>query len=154
MEKGWSLEKVKWSKLPTKLVKEKAWSHVEFNMVAAKVIPAKPGIYFACAAPMGRRRSEVQSGNDLFGWLYNVIYIGISGNLRQRFQDHCNQPKDEIRMARQCFTNNLEFWFTTKLELDEINPLEKQFQECFGPPACDRIGGGIILAKIGNSTPA
>ena len=140
MKHGWALEKQEWDHL-FKVVSETLWSKIQLNQLYRDSIPKSPGVYAIC----GRIPNFNQC---LFKDLYNILYAGQSNSLYRRFLEHCNQPKREIEMARQCFGDSLEYWYTV-VDPDRIDELETRLIECFGPPA-NRIQGRTILARIGS----
>ena len=144
MKHGWTLKKQDWDHL-RKILSETCWSKTKFDQLYRDSIPKSPGVYAIC--------SRIPDFNQpLFKDLYNIIYTGKSKSLYRRFLEHCHQPKREIKMARQCFGDSLEYWYTVE-DPNRIDELEACLIECFGPPA-NRRGRQIILGKIGRARPA
>ena len=151
MRYGWSLSKDDWHMLPNTLVKGDSWRSVQFNIADKNSVPACSGIYIICTLPPERRRGGVSSPNDLFGLLYMAIYVGQSENLKQRFHQHCTDPKAEIQDSRECYEDSMEFWFT-RVDVDQLDVIESQLIGCLGPPA--NAVKGVIFAKIQHPIPA
>ena len=59
--------------------------------------------------------------------------MGISDNLRRRFKNH--QKKDELKIARECFGNDMDFLFL-KIEPYDEQDIKIRFEQpminCFG----------------------
>lgn len=146
MRHGWTLKQHEWDCL-LPVIRGTQWSKTWLHPLYQDSIPECLGVYAICATPRIRNLDQ-----DLFNSLYNVIYIGKvdKGTLHRRFLQHCNQPKPDIVMAKRCFGNNLEYWYT-EVDLDRINELEARLIGCFGPPA-NRISG--IAARLGSPRPA
>ena len=135
MRYGWTLQKEEWDLLP-QVIEGTRWSKTKLGQLYRDRVPKRSGVYVICVKiPRFNQR--------LFKTLYNVIYVGKAdkGNLHDRFLYHCNNPKPELVMARQCFGNNLEYWFT-EVSPDQASELEARLIDCFGPPA-NRIRGHI-----------
>lgn len=151
MRYGWSLAEEDWRLLPSELVTGKVWRSVQFTVADANSVPTHPAVYLICTYPPGRRRGDQISPNDLFGLLYTAIYIGKSENLRQRFYQHCANPRAEIQKSRECFEDSLEFWFT-RVDADQLDTIESLLIECLGPPA--NTLRGVITARLESPIPA
>ena len=153
VKKGWTLEKSLWEKIPKNLRRDgKKWRSVLFNSLEASVVPPKPGIYLLCSSPPDRSRLLKISSRDLFGLLYTPIYIGRTENLQRRFKNHTKTPPPDIKQARECFTNNIYFWWT-ELDKSLIVDVERDFIDCLGPPA-NKKEGDTIQGKIQDPVPA
>lgn len=148
---GWSLERSIWSHVPADLVKGRQWRWVQFAVAEANSVPTVAGVYVVCACPPGRHRSTSALPNDLFSLLYTAIYVGRTNNLRTRFTQHCQNPKPEIRLSRECFSDSLEFWFH-RLDPGILIETEACLIECFGPPA--NAVRGAITARMRDPMPA
>ena len=146
MRHGWTLKKHGWDRLHT-VIRETQWSKTRLDPLYCDSIPESLGVYAICVTP-----GMPNLNHGLLNALYNVIYIGKvdRGTLNRRFLQHCNQPKPDIAMAKRCFGNHLEYWYT-EVELNRINELEALLIGCFGPPA-NRISG--IGARLGVPRPA
>ena len=142
MQHGWTLEKQEWEHLS--MVSGTHWSKTKFNSLYRESVPESPGVYAICSEPPAFTQSFIKT-------LYNIIYVGKSKSLRRRFLEHCNRPKLEIEMAKHCFGDNLEYWFT-EVSLDQIDELEARLIDCFGPPA--NLVRGHIPARIESPSPA
>ena len=128
MRHGWTLEKQEWDILP-QVIDGTNWSKARLDQLYRDYVPKRPGVYAICV-----KIPHFNQGP--FKWLYNVIYVGKAdkGNLHDRFLYHCNNPKQELVMARQCFGDNLEYWFT-EVSPAQVAELEARLIKCFGPPA-------------------
>ena len=142
MRYGWTLEKQEWLQLS--IISGTRWSKTEFDSRNRGKIPQSSGVYAICSSPPDFTQSLIKA-------LYNIIYVGKSKSLRRRFLEHCNRPKLEIEMAKHCFGDNLEYWFT-EVSLDQIDELEARLIDCFGPPA--NLVRGHIPARIESPNPA
>ena len=145
MRHGWTLKKQEWDILP-QIVDGTSWSKTRLAQLYRDHVPKCSGVYIICVKIPYLNQSP-------FKLLYNVIYVGKAdkGNLRDRFLYHCNNPKQELAMARECFGDNLEYWFT-EVSSDQAAELEARLIDCFGPPA-NRIRGHIP-ARILSPRPA
>lgn len=145
MQHGWTLEKQKWDQLLT-VVSGTRWSKTQLNQLYRDNVPEGPGVYAICV----KLRTSNFSPN-LFKTLYEIIYVGKSSSLQNRFLGHCRRPERGIEQAKECFGDNFEYWYT-EIDPNRIDELETHLIECFGPPA-NRISGRI-RARIGNPRPA
>ena len=144
MKHGWTLKKQEWDHL-RKILSETCWLKTKFGQLYRDSIPKSPGVYAIC--------SKIPGFNQpLFKDLYNIIYAGRSNSLHRRFLDHCNRPERKLEMARQCFGDSLEYWYTV-VDTDRIKEFETRLIDCFGPSA-NSIRGQTIPARIGSPRPA
>src|SRR5262245_9721589 len=127
MRYGWTLERLEWDRL-IKVANGTSWFHVRLAPLYRDSAPENAGVYAICARiPFLTQRP--------FEVLYNVIYIGKDGSsLRRRFLEHCRVPKQEIAQAKQCFSDNLDYWYTA-VDSNYIDNLEACLIECLGPTA-------------------
>ena len=79
-----------------------------------------------------------------FEALTDVIYVGRSSNLRNRYENHLNTPSAKVRAARSTYADSLRFWFL-QLPEDQITMVEGILIDCFGPPANDKPGDSISV---------
>ena len=145
MQHGWTLEKQKWDQLLT-VVSGTRWAKTQLNQLYRDSVPKGPGVYAICV-----KLSPPNFNESLFKALYEIIYVGQSNSLQNRFLVHCRRPDRGIEQAKKCFGDNFEYWYT-EVNPNRIDELETRLIECFGPPA-NRISGRI-RAKIGNPRPA
>lgn len=145
MPHGWTLQKQEWDLLP-QVVDGTRWSKTRLTQLHRDYVPKQSGVYVICV-------KIPYFNQSLFKSLYNIIYVGKAdrGTLHDRFLYHCNNPKPELVMAKQCFGDNLEYWFT-EVSPNKVPELEARLIDCFGPPA-NRIRGHIP-ARVGNPRPA
>ncbi len=149
MRYGWSLEKTAWAILADDLLYGDIWQYVQLDMTNVDAIPRDAGVYLVCTLVPGRRRSSKVSPNDLFGYLYTSVYVGVSTNLQERFKSHCRRPDELMEKSKECFGDGLDYWFT-KLKPSIIEDIEVHLIDCLGPPA-NKIRGslrGKTLAPI------
>ena len=139
MRYGWSIERDHWDDIPKEALKSDKWRSVNVSSLERNRVPESPGVYLFCSNPPGRSRKKKVKDTDLFGVLYNVLYVGKATNLRTRFLSHCNNPAEDILKSRACFPEGLEFWFMS-LSKDQIDATESVLIRCFGPPA-NRVSG-------------
>ena len=141
MRHGWTLEKQEWDILP-QIIEGTSWSKTRLAQLYRDQVPKSSGVYIICVKIPRFNQSPFKS-------LYNVIYVGKAdrGTLYDRFLYHCNNPKPELVLARQCFGDNLEYWFT-EVSTNKASELEARLIDCFGPPA-NRIRGHIP-ARVGS----
>ena len=146
MQHGWTLDKQKWEHLLT-VISGTRWSKAQLNRLHRDSIPASSGVYAICV------KLESSDFNQclLFKALYEIIYVGRSTSLHRRFLDHCSNPERGMKLAKECFGDDFEYWYT-EVNPDRINELEARLIECFGPPA-NRIRGHIPV-QIGQLRPA
>ena len=137
MRYGWQLDPESWKRV--RFLSDQSWRHIPFDTLHARMVPERPGIYAVCSkVPAGRPPSGIFRG------LYNALYVGKSDLLRQRFLQHCNNPKPEITHLRLCFPSS-QFWFL-ELPRNEIADAEDALIDCLGPSANLRRG---IRGRIG-----
>jgi len=146
MEHGWRLTRESWNALGQRL-EGRRWRKALFRQRYRDTIPQSSGVYAICAPPPVHVREFVPKG------LYEVLYVGLSTNLQNRFLQHLGRhPKEEIAQLSECYgpSEHLNFWFVAAEET-EIKGLEAALIECFGPPG-NLIGG--IKATVGPPRPA
>ena len=146
MRYGWSLDRNIWAKLPLEFIADSEWRSVGLSSSDANSVSTNPGVYAICASPLSRNRSTKVSPNDLFGHLFNTLYIGQAINLRERFNDHSGpNATREVKEARMTYQGSLEFWFC-RLPVQEIGAMEIALIDCFGPTA--NLVRGSIRGKL------
>ena len=129
MRNGWTLEKQNWDDLLIVLTGTK-WSRTKLDTLYKNRIPNRPGVYAICLN-LGAMGFTQRPFKDI----YEVIYVGRSeSSVRTRFVSHCNKPVRGVREAKECFGNNLEYWYT-EVDQDKIREIEARIIQCFGPPA-------------------
>ncbi len=145
MQHGWTLEKRKWDNLLS-VVTGTRWSKTQLVSLERDSVPQNRGVYAICVT-----LKTLNFNQNPFKTLYEIIYVGKSNCLRRRFLEHCDRAKRGVQMAKGCFGNNLEYWFTI-VDANRIDELETRLIECFGPPA--NLKDRHIPARIGSSKPA
>ena len=133
-DKGWSLQRPDWDRIPSPVVLKNSWSRVQFSQGGFKSIPESPGVYVIAASHPDRNRALKGHHTDLFGLLYTALYIGETGDLRERFTQHTsNQPSQVITQIRGCFQNKLDFWYLVTENKNQAQDLEPILQLALGP---------------------
>lgn len=129
MRKGWTLEKQNWNDLLTVLTGTN-WARTKLDILYKNRIPERPGVYVICLN-LGTMNFTQRPFKDI----YEIIYVGRSeSSVQSRFVSHCNKPLRGVREAKDCFGNNLEFWYT-EVDYNKIREIEARIIQCFGPPA-------------------
>ena len=129
MRYGWTLKKHNWNNL-LESISGTYWSRTKLDSLYQDNVPEVPGVYLICL-----KLKEMSFNEDPFKNLYEIIYVGMSeSSVRNRFLRHCNRPKRGIREAKECFGDNLEYWYT-EINSDQVRELEALLIGCFGPPA-------------------
>ena len=148
---GWQHDSALWAQIPTELCDSRSWRSVPFLESEAVSVPlGKPGVYFVCTSPVGRRLARQFCANDLFGNLFTPIYIGRTDDLQTRFLGHCRQPSPKLLAARRCFGPSMQFWFH-RLATERTRDSEAVLIACFGPTANDKQE--TIRASVQNPIP-
>ena len=122
----WSLKTQEWKDSEFWLSNRRFRRH-SFSRNDLPLIPATSGIYLMVARPVATQPDILE--------LRNVMYVGKSENLKQRFSQHSgNTATPNIRELLLFFGAKLEFWFV-ELPLDKISEAEQCFITCFKPQA-------------------
>jgi len=153
MRYGWTLEKATWMELPRDVLRGNHWHKIQFTLLEADLVPSYPGVYAICSGPpLADSNSLNRSPHELSSFLYTALYVGKTENLRLRFTQHCNHPKQEIAVCTSAYGSPLDFWYC-KLPLDKIITYESSLIACLGPPA-NRYAGVKIKGKLKPGRPA
>ena len=129
MRNGWTLEKQNWEDL-LKVISDTHWSHTKLDTLYQNKVPERPGVYAICL-----KLKTMDFNQRPFRDLYEVIYVGRSEtSVRSRFVKHSSSPVRGVRDAKECFGDNLEYWYT-EVNRDQVRELEARLIQCFGPPA-------------------
>ena len=129
MRYGWTLEKQNWENLLT-VLSGTSWAHTNLDELYQDSVPEGPGVYAICLKLGTMNFNQIPFKN-----LYEIIYVGMSeSSVREQFLRHCNRHQRGVRKAKECFGNNLEYWYT-EVNRDQVRELEAYLQVCFGPPA-------------------
>ena len=148
MRYSWTFEKLHWDNL-RKVMKRTRWSRTRLDPLYQDNVPERPGVYAICL-----KLRTMNFNQRPFKDLYEVIYVGRSeDSVRERFLRHCRSPERRVRDAKECFGDNLEYWYT-EVNLDQVRELEARLIKCFGPPANLREEPIIIPARTGEGRPA
>lgn len=126
---GWTLEKQHWDNL-LKVMSGTHWSRTKLDPLYQDSVPEGPGVYAICI-----KLRTMNFNQDPFKDLYEIIYVGKSeDSVRERFLRHCNKPKRGVKEAKECFGDDLEYWYT-EINSNQVQALEAHLIKCFGPPA-------------------
>ena len=122
----WTLNPTEWKEvdfwLANRKFKQRALTKNDTDLV-----PTYSGVYLMCGRPLLSNMSAPE--------LRNILYIGKSENLRQRFQQHCGQGSaPHIRELVKLYGSRLEFWFT-EVPVERITEVENALIKCFKPQA-------------------
>ena len=139
MTYGWTLHKDSWKRLFAAIGK-RPWKKVPFSKLERVEVPESNGVYVFCAKP---GPAECAGPKHLLMTLFNAVYVGQATNLRQRFDDHWSRPMPPMEAVRACFSNTLEFWYTTLGSSEELCKVESVLIECLGPAANRQKGPGL-----------
>ena len=125
MRRNWSFDSIHWESLPQEFLEGK-WKKVKFTSSDNNLVTKSGGIYMFCV-------SIPNSFNGRLSIIRTPIYMGISKNLHKRFKDHLN--KDELKMARECYGNDMDFMFL-KIHPYSEEDIRVRFEQpminCFG----------------------
>jgi hypothetical protein len=133
-EKGWSLQRPDWDRIPKPILLKDSWSRIQFGQKSNKSVPESPGVYLIAASHPDRRRALKSHRTDLFGLLYTALYVGETGDLRDRFAQHSsNRASQVITDIKQCFQNRLDFWYLVTETKGQARDLEPILQLALGP---------------------
>ena len=125
MRRTWSFDVTHWNSLPKEFL-DGNWKKVKFTSSENNLITISGGIYMFCV-------SIPSSSDGKLSAIRTPIYMGISDNLRRRFKNH--QKKDELKIARECFGNDMDFLFL-KIEPYDEQDIKIRFEQpminCFG----------------------
>lgn len=88
-------------------------------------MPTKPGIYV-----IGHDETDEGLEKERV-----YVYIGQTRNLQKRFREHSprNEPKPGLRDYLRSHLKNAKFWYTTDVQVTELNSLERKLISNFGP---------------------
>ena len=129
MRNGWTLEKQNWEDL-LKVTSSTHWAHTKLDTLYQNSVPEAPGVYAICL-----KLKTMNFNQPPFKDLYEIIYVGRSmASVRSRFLKHCSSPQRGVRDAKECFGDNLEYWYT-EVNPAQVRELEARLIQCFGPPA-------------------
>ena len=142
---GWSCDKNLWDELE-RLGKSLSWTKVPSDRNASHRVPDGIGVYLICASPPADSVEMLKA--------YTVLYAGQVKSprrgLRTRFLEHINRPAELIRLFRDCYYPNFDFWFSVVKDSSRINDLENILIKTFQPP-CNIQGapGSSLRARLG-----
>ena len=129
MQHGWTLEKHRWDDL-LNAISGIHWSKTKLDILYQNNVPECPGVYAICL-----KLRTINFNQRPFKDLYEIIYVGRSEwSVRSRFLSHCHKPERRVREAKECFGENLEYWYA-EVNQDQVRELEARLIDCFGPPA-------------------
>ncbi len=129
MRYSWTLEKQNWDNL-LELISGTCWLRTKLDILYQDDVPDGPGVYVICL-----KLRTMNFNQYPFKDLYEIIYVGRSEHsVRARFLRHCSSPKRGVKEAKECFSDNLEYWYT-EINRNQVRELEAHLIGCFGPPA-------------------
>ena len=131
---GWTLSLSDWRAVPTEVLKSDGWQSRALSHSLKPSIPQQAGVYVMCVRP-----PNVSEAAEPFLRLVDVIYVGKTSNLRNRYSQHLNVPSPKVRAARNTYSDSLRFWYL-HLTPESISAVESILITCFGPAANDRPG--------------
>ena len=143
MQQGWTLDRDKWKSLIC-AVGHTEWHPTQLDAIYRDVVPSESGVYLVCVTVPSLQQPP-------FSRLYNVIYAGQATDLKQRFLQHCRDPKKELRDAERCFGSCPDYWFTL-VPFHGLDEAEGLVIACLGPPA--NLVGRVIRGRLGTPEPA
>mgnify|MGYP001500062389 CR=1 FL=1 len=141
---GWNLEKISGAGMP-QVVKQANWQSVTFNDENKTFVPKKSrGIYIVSV------HSDMFKGMKPFKLFETPAYIGMSLDLRKRFENHTagSQP-DALWRRLGNAKRHATFWYAviadeSKITLKEI---EQNLIDLYGSPL-NRINSVRIMSSI------
>lgn len=145
---GWSLEAADWE-LVHSVMQPDSWNKTYLEPDYENRVPEAVGVYMLCAKPRGPLETRD---------IYNVLYVGKTTNLRNRFQDH-QTGRNSSPLIKRCkvIYSRMQFqWMvmpgTTNSEPDAwMRHAEQALIGALGPPA---NRNQATKAKIGIGRPA
>lgn len=147
---GWSSTLKDWERLRDSCGKLN-WRRIELRGGNHDSVPAKPGVYLICAGLKDKPKDKA------FGpkWLFNPLYIGRTGNLKERFKTHCKKSHNRrVEEYKECFTGldfALDFVFAV---CADSYYLEDILIDCFGPSANGKSGEKMVIRARVNTQAA
>lgn len=144
---GWSYQKELWDELE-RLGKSLSWKKVPSDPNSSHLVPENDiGVYLICASPPANSVKSLKA--------YTVLYAGqvnsFDRGLRTRFLEHIKKSTEIIRLFRNCYYPNFDFWFSIVKDSSRINELESLLIETFKPPCNIKKapGSSTLLARLG-----
>lgn len=126
LQRGWSLCGGTWDELLQTLhLLNLDWKNYSLYRANKPLISRSSGIYMICSST----ESISTKGGMNMPPFYNVLYVGISKNLQNRFYNHSTDPT--FARARSIF-REVDFWFATCSQ-EYLEHLEQQLIDAFGP---------------------
>ena len=144
---GWSYQKELWDELE-RLGRSLSWTKVPSDPNASHRVPKNDiGVYLICASPPADPVKPLNTYTVLYAGQVNSSHRG----LRTRFLEHINKPTELIRLFRNCYYPNFDFWFSVVNDSSRINELESLLIETFKPPCNIKKapGSSTLLARLG-----
>ena len=129
IRKGFAVDPGSW-KVQGNWIKELNlnWRHVGFLRNADQAIPEQGGVYLICL----KSTKFISDSKPWREWAA-PMYIGRSGNLRSRFNDHIRGNYPATRDLALRF-RGLEYWFASVIDIEIQEDLEARLIDLFGPP--------------------
>ena len=137
--RGWSIEISHWEDLRD--IWPSDWERIPLDAnYRHRISSDANGLYLICAG-----LTSINLCPEIQPSLYTILYVG-QGNLRSRFQQHCNAPHNERISKAKLTYKKLDFWFCSAVNVN-LRMLEQCCITAFGPPA-NKINS--IKARLGN----
>ena len=135
---GWPLDSRDWDELETTDLQNATWFSKTITPGNVKSLPETEGVYMICAGPPISRSTN--HSTELFQSFHEVLYVGETGNLRDRFYDYLSDLRPKIVALKKVYANTVRFWYTKLPNLTEAerHDYEAILMKCFGPPANER----------------
>jgi excinuclease UvrABC nuclease subunit len=124
---GWSPHRADWLDFG-KTVADLEWKTFPFHLVYCEAITTESGVYMICLP-------SSHFGPDAAVWrnMNSPMYVGQSGNLRDRFRQHVQGLyKGTQQLATQF--SGLVFWYCEIKPAAQIDTVESLLIQTFGPP--------------------
>ena len=144
---GWPLYRTDWELIPAEVLRSNQWQSSALSHGLRLSIPQQSGVYMMCVRP-----PNISVVTEPFAGLLEIIYVGKSSNLRNRYSKHLNVPSPKVRAARNTYADSIRFWYL-RMEAERISAVESLLISCFGPPAND-IPGEVQQLEAGSKSAA
>jgi hypothetical protein len=145
VRKGFAIEVDEWREHGVWVKRQNlVWKRIEFLKNALVKVPTKGGVYAICLT--SRRYISNKSPWDCWSM---PMYIGRTGNLRNRFSNHVKGDYPATRELALRFSG-LDFWYSIVEDAELQGRLEASLISLFGPPA-NRVQPAFlpIIATLG-----
>jgi hypothetical protein len=148
LQVGWNLSKNATDFLPD-IFDDVSWNSISFNNSSKVFIPNKRGVYIVSVA------SNIFQNKEPFCNFNTPAYIGMSTNLKKRFDSHtAGSSEDALWKRLGSSVNHCTFWYGVFPEKNkgELKRMEQALIDVYGSPL-NRINsvriGDTILTSTG-----